>query len=213
MLSQILELFFPATMAICSGLRAFLPLLVISMMYYTGHVEVAPYFAFFFSKFMLPIYFLLSVAEILVDKFRVFDDFIDNIFLLLRPAASFLAVASQITAYTPMENLLIAFAISLILTGSVHVTKARSRILSSAKYYLSFNLSSSLIEDAMCIVGLVLAFTAPVPAFPIMFIVVFFTMKEMRKVKFSLLDHYREAEKEKRREPRVTKVKKLKKLK
>ncbi|MCL5036476.1 MAG: DUF4126 domain-containing protein [Chloroflexi bacterium] len=212
-LTQLLELFFPATLAICSGLRAFLPLLLLAILYQAGKIEVVPYFAFFFAKFMIPVYFLLAIGEIVVDMFRILDDFIDNIFLLLRPVASFLAVASQINSFsTPVENIIAAFVISLLFTTSVHVTKVRSRILSRAKHYLSFNFNSSLLEDAICIVGLVLAFTLPVPSFPIMFFVVFFTLKEMRKVKFSLLEHFAEAEQARKADPKVTKVKRLKKL-
>lgn len=210
-IQQILSLLFPASLAVCAGLRGFLPLLLVAI--FKNSLHIPQPFDRLFTQQLLPVYFTLALLEIIIDKFSL-GDLIDNLFFLLRPIASFLAIVSVTHAFHSLTaNVAAALIMSVAITIPVHITKVRSRILSRAKYYLNFNLIASLLEDGMALLGGIFAFMAKAAAFPFLILVVYFVQKELQKSKLALIQYYGAIEREKDKEAKFKTVKKLKRLK
>jgi len=210
-IEQLINLLFPAALAVCAGLRAFLPLLLIAV--FKNQLHIVPPFDKLFTSQMMPVFFALALLEIIVDKFS-FGDIVDNLFFLLRPIGSFLAIVSVTQVFPTLSgNVFVALFMSMAITIPVHITKVRSRILSRVKVYRNYNIISSLLEDGLALLGGIFAILAKAAAFPVLIILVYFVQRELNKSKLALIQYYGALELEKEKESKIKTVKKLKRLK
>jgi hypothetical protein len=149
-------------LAACAGLRAFLPLLVVGI---AGRVEWIPLTGKFEWLASTPALVVLGVAvvvEILGDKFPVVDHFLDSIQVIVKPIAGAVLAASVLAELTPLQASVLGLISGGTVAGTVHLTKANLRLVSSATTVGLANPVLSVIEDVVVFVGSVLALVVPV---------------------------------------------------
>jgi len=107
-----------------AGLNAYIPLLVVSLLArYTDLIELNPPWDAMTSWWVIGVLILLSVIEILADKFPQVNHANDIIQSFVRPAAGaivFAASASTIAYVHPV----LAIIAGLFVAGSVHAVKS-----------------------------------------------------------------------------------------
>ena len=144
------------------GLRAFLPLFVLSLLSAFGKVTLGDSFGWLGSPVAAVCFGSATVVEMLGDKFPVVDHALDALGLLVKPVAATLATASMVTDVDPM----LAVALGLITGGvaaeSVHIAKSKVRLLSTAFTGSLGNPVLSVMEDITAIFAVIMAWLAPV---------------------------------------------------
>jgi hypothetical protein len=171
------DLFFAAiagiAIAAACGLRAFLPLLALSIGVRYHLVHVDPAAAWIASTPVLVTLVWATVIEIAADKVPAIDHLLDLIATGLRPAAAALAAWCTFEGLHPA----LAIAAALILGGSamgLHVAKAKVRLGSSMLTMGSANPVLSFVEDAIAGGISALALLAPITAVVAVGMVVWF---------------------------------------
>ena len=149
--------------AAACGLRAFLPLLALSLgvRYHLVHVDHAA--AWIASTPALVTLIWATVLEIAADKVPAIDHMLDLVATGLRPAAAALAAWCTFEGLHPA----LAIAAALILGGGamgIHVAKAKVRLGSSMLTLGGANPVLSFIEDAIAGGLSALALLAPIAA-------------------------------------------------
>lgn len=155
-------------LAACSGLRAFLPCLVVGALSRANFIELGPAFGFLERTDCLIIFGLATVLEILGDKIVAVDHFLDSVGTLARPAAGTLLVSSMLVKTDPATALVLGLIAGGGTALTIHAGKSVTRAHSTAVAPLHLgagNTFLSFIEDAVTGVGLFLSFFAPVFAF------------------------------------------------
>jgi hypothetical protein len=149
-------------LAACAGLRTFLPLLVVGV---AGRLEWIPLtgkFEWLASTPALVIFGVAVIVEILADKFPVVDHFLDSIQVFVKPLAGALLAASVLAELTPLQASLLGLVTGGTVAGTIHLTKAHLRLVSSATTVGLANPVLSAIEDVGAFLGSVLALVVPV---------------------------------------------------
>lgn len=128
----ILSIFVGIGLAAAVGFRIFIPFLIVSIMAYTGNLQLSTYFTWIGS---LPALFMFSVAtvvEILAYYIPWLDNFLDTIEHPLAIIAGIILTGAVITDFPP----LIKWAMALIagggVAGTVHAATGLIRLKSSA---------------------------------------------------------------------------------
>lgn len=151
-------------LAATCGLRAFLPLAVLSALAWTGHVELGNGFDWMGHPASLACFCTAVVAEVLGDKVPVFDHLLDSLGLVIRPMAGTFATASLIAEMDPLLATVVGLVTGGVAAGGVHVVKAKVRLLSTALTGGLGNTLLSVMEDAIALVVVVLAVLVPLLA-------------------------------------------------
>ncbi len=152
------------SLAATCGLRAFLPLLSISLLAWLGRVDLGEGFLWMASPWASLCFGTAVVAETLGDKFPVVDHALDTAGVLVKPAAGALATASMITGMDPMLAVVVGLITGGAVAEGVHMVKAKTRVLSSAFTGTLANPFLSIFEDVAATLGVILAWVAPVLA-------------------------------------------------
>lgn len=154
-------IFMGLALAATCGLRAFLPPLVIGVLAALGKIELAPAFAWMASPVSLLCCGTATVAESLGDKFPAVDHLLDAAGTAIKPTAAAVAAASMVQHFDP----LLALCLGLITGGAaaetVHIAKAKLRLLSTAFTGTLANPVLSTVEDVAALSGVVLALLVP----------------------------------------------------
>jgi hypothetical protein len=149
--------------AAACGLRAFLPLLALSIGVRYGLVHVDHAAAWIASTPVLVTLVWAAVLEIAADKVPAIDHLLDLIGTWLRPAAAALAAWCTFEGVHPA----VAIAAALILGGGamgLHVAKAKVRLGSSMLTMGGANPVLSFVEDVIAGGLSALALLAPIAA-------------------------------------------------
>ena len=150
-------------LAASSGLRAFLPLLLLSVAAHFGvwNIELSPAFAWLGSPLALGALAIATVVEIAGDKIPLVDHFLDTTGTVMRPLAATLAAAAVMKTNDPATAALLGLVVAAPLALGVHGAKAATRGVSSATTLGVANPVISLLEDiAALFIGL-LSLLAP----------------------------------------------------
>lgn len=151
-------------LASCAGLRAWLPLLMVSVLYHSGYAELNPMFAFLGRTDTLVLFLVASVVEVIGDKFAVVDHALDVAGIVLRPAAGAVLVSSVITSLDPLANVTLGLAVGggAALTVNAGKALARTWVTAMVPAHGGFgNFFLSGIEDVAAAAGLGLVWTGP----------------------------------------------------
>lgn len=155
-------------LAACSGLRAFLPCLVVGALGRADYLQLGEAYSFLERTDSLIIFGVATVLEVLGDKILAVDHFLDTVGTVLRPAAGTVLVSAVMVKLDPTA----ALALGLIAGGgtafTIHAGKSFTRAHSTAASPLHLgtgNTALSFVEDAVAGVGLFLSVLAPVFAF------------------------------------------------
>jgi uncharacterized membrane protein len=149
------------SLSACAGLRAFLPILIISVLARMGYLQVGDSFQWMGSTPALIVFGTATVLEIAADKVPVLDNFLDSIGTFVKPVAGTVLFSTVILKFDPI----IAVTLGLIVGGSiselVHQKKAMVRASSTMFTAGSGNTFLSTVEDVGVMAGTALAVAAP----------------------------------------------------
>jgi hypothetical protein len=149
-------------LAACAGLRAWLPLLLASLLARAGWLDLGPSFQFLASNKALLLFAVATVIEIVGDKVPVVDHALDAIGTPLRPAAGALLAASVMGHVSdPLTALVLGTAVGAPAALVPHAAKTALRAASTTFTGGLANPILSLIEDGASFVLFVLAVLVP----------------------------------------------------
>lgn len=150
-------------LAASSGLRAFLPLLLLSVAAHWNFfgIELSPTFAWLGSPLALGALGVATVVEIAGDKIPVLDHFLDTIGTAIRPLAATLAAAAVMNTNDPTTAALLGLVVGAPLALGVHGAKAGTRGISSATTLGVANPLISVVEDVAALAIGLLSLLAP----------------------------------------------------
>ena len=150
------------SLAATAGLRAFMPLFSICVFAWMGQVELGDSFAWMGTPVAAICFGTAVVVEVLADKIPVVDHALDGVGLVVKPIAGTLATSTMITGMDPVLTVVVGLATGGVAAGGVHLVKAKVRVMSSLFTAAHANPIISLFEDAVALVGVVVAWIAPV---------------------------------------------------
>ncbi len=181
-------------LAFASGINAYFPLLAFAIAARWLHLyKVNPNFSFITQTWFMVALAILALADLFADKIPIIDHIWDAIHTFIRPmAGAFVAAASDNnihvlpnTTYmgTPIMTMGINLSVTLVvvmIVGAVlafmtHITKASTRIASTATTAGLLNIVLSIVEDIGVVIATLLSLFAPVVMFVIviLFVLVF----------------------------------------
>lgn len=149
--------------AAACGLRAFLPLLALSIGVHFGFVKVDPSMAWIGWPPATIALLWATVLELAADKVPALDHFLDLVGTALRPLAAALAGWVTFTGVHPAVGVAAGLVLGAGAMG-VHMAKAKVRLGSSMLTLGSANPILSFIEDAIAIGLAAMAILAPLAA-------------------------------------------------
>jgi Domain of unknown function (DUF4126) len=149
-------------LAACSGLRAFLPLLLAGLAARFLDWPLAPEVAWLASTGVLVALLVATAAELAADKVPILDHALDAVHTVLGPAAAVLTSVSAWAHLTPQHAVLVALLAGAPIALGVHALAAVTRIKSTVLSAGAANSALSVVEDAATVSGVALAVTAPV---------------------------------------------------
>ena len=166
--------------AAACGLRAFLPLLALSLGVHFQLVHVHPDAAWIGSMPAILTLVWATILELAADKVPALDHALDVVAMGLRPAAAALAAWATFAGAHPA----LAVAAALVLGAGamgVQVAKAKVRLGSSMLTLGTANPLLSFAEDAIAIVIATLAILAPMLALATVLFVVWAVRRAFRR--------------------------------
>ena len=152
-------------LAATCGLRAFLPLFVVSLLSHLGHIELSDGFEWMSSTSAVAGLGAAVLLELLADKIPVVDHVLDTVAVVVKPLAAMVAAASVMTELDPMLSTVVGLVLGGTMAQGVHLVKAKLRLLSSALTATVANPFVSIIEDILALMATILAFLLPVLLF------------------------------------------------
>lgn len=166
----VLSLLLGLSLASAAGLRAFLPLLALSLAARFGWLPLNEQFGWLHSNTAMAVLAVATVAEILADKVPVVDHALDTLQTVVRPVAGALAVAGSQAHLDPTTAAVLGIVLGAPLAGGFHVVKGGTRLASTTTTAGLANPLLSLAEDAVSLLLSVLAIFLPVLAFVLVLI-------------------------------------------
>jgi Domain of unknown function (DUF4126) len=149
-------------LAFSSGINAYLPLLSLALAshMWPDQFKVNPQFAFIAQPWCMIILAILAAADLFADKIPGVDHVWDLIHTFIRPVAGALVAASANSnlsgAWLPITLLLGGG-----LAGITHVTKATTRVASTATTAGCLNAVLSIVEDIIVVASIILSLVVP----------------------------------------------------
>ncbi len=180
-MSQGLALVMGITLAAICGLRAFLPLLVISILSAFGKIELGEAFQWMSSWPAITTFSVAVVLEIAADKLPVVDHVLDTAGLVIKPIAASVAMAGMIKEFDPLLALVLSLVTGGLLAEGLHILKAKLRLLSSAATGTIANPILSFFEDFIAISGALVAWLLPAVGFVYLCVFVFIIYRIRRR--------------------------------
>ena len=148
-------------LAASAGLRAFLPLLVISIAGKVGWVPLADRFEWLATWPAVIVFGVAVVMELLSDKIPLIDNLLDTLQVWIKPVVGALLAVAVLTELEPLPATVLGIMAGASSAGIVHIVKAKARLLSSALTAGIGNPILSLIEDIVALIGSILSVIVP----------------------------------------------------
>jgi len=149
-------------LAACTGLRAWLPLLLAGLLARLGWLDLGDSFRFLSSDPALLVFAVATVLEMAADKVPALDHTLDGLSTFLRPAAGSLLAASALGVATdPLTALALGVAVGVPSSLIPHAAKSALRAASSALTFGVANPALSALEDLGTVLFFVLAVVVP----------------------------------------------------
>jgi len=169
-------------LAACAGLRAWLPLLLASLLARAGWLDLGPSFQFLASNRALLLFAVASLIEIVGDKVPAVDHALDAIGTPLRPAAGALLAASVMGHVSdPLTALALGTAVGAPAALVPHAAKTVLRAASTTFTGGLANPILSLIEDGASFVLFVLAVLVPLVVVSLLALAVILIARRLRR--------------------------------
>ena len=145
----------------CAGLRAFVPLLVAGLAARFDLLPLAARFDWLASDAALVVFGVAFVVEVLGDKIPLVDHGLDLLGTLVKPAAGTLLAAGVLRDLGPVPSAALGLIAGGGVAATVHLTKAKLRLVSTAATLGLANPLLSLVEDLVALVSAVAAILVP----------------------------------------------------
>lgn len=148
-------------LAACAGLRAFLPLFVVSV---AGKLELVPLsesFGWVAGWPALIVFGAAVLVEVLSDKFPVVDHVLDSVQIFIKPIAGAFVAVTVVEEWAPLYVTAVAIVGGGSAAGLVHVAKAKLRLVSSVTTAGLGNPVLSVTEDVGALAGSVASIVLP----------------------------------------------------
>ena len=215
------QIFLAATLAACSGIRAFSPLVIICFAARQEHFNprfINPDIAPLILRSDVFFYIILGCAifEIVADFLPSMANFMDAFHLILRPIAGILASFTVLNMNDTVLNYVLAFGLGALLTLPIQSFRANCRMMSSAPNSTTYNLYLSITEDILALGGAIVAFIKPALALPFMLPLIYFVLTSFKKWRQSIIVGDEEEEQiisEGRSDSEIMEIQRLKKMK
>lgn len=146
-----------------AGLRGFLTLLAASIAIHLGWIHPSAAFAWLGSDAATIVIAIFAVLEILADKIPVVDHAMQTLYFVARPVAAAMLVGATLHPdnATELYAMMAAGGLNALI---VHGSVSTARVASTAATAGIGNTALSFLEDAVAIVGVILAFFKPILA-------------------------------------------------
>lgn len=163
-----------ATLAACSGFRAFLPLFLLGLAHKIGvmipglqakELEVSSHFAWVFSDVAILCFATATLFEILADKFPAVDHALDSLLLVVRPGAGALSMMAVLPGNHPLVAYVAATLVGASLAIPGQTVKAGLRLGATTASLGFLNPILSIAEDLIALFGSIMAILLPMVAF------------------------------------------------
>lgn len=148
-------------LAACAGLRAFLPLFLVSAAARLGFVDPAAPFQWLGTWPALITLGVAVVVEVLSDKIPLVDHALDVIQAVVKPAAGAVLAMAAFGDVAPEHKLLLGLVAGGGTAGVVHAIKAKVRLASSFATAGLGNPFLSFAEDFLSTIGTLMALVVP----------------------------------------------------
>jgi len=148
-------------LAASTGLRAFLPLLVVAVAGKLEWVPLADPFQWLATWPAIVVFGAAVVTELLSDKIPLLDNLLDTVHVAVKPVAGAILATAVLTDLAPLEATVLGIVAGASTAGVVHVVKAKTRLLSSTLTAGVGNPILSLLEDGIALAGSIAAIAIP----------------------------------------------------
>lgn len=149
------------SLAATCGLRAFLPLLIISLGAKAGFIDLSTSFGWMESWPAIIVFGTATVLEILADKVPAVDHVLDAAGMIVRPIAGAVAASSLIQGMNPLMTLVVGIIVGATIAGIVNAIKGTARGISTAVTGGVANPVVSVAEDGATALTGVLSLIVP----------------------------------------------------
>ncbi|MCX6647275.1 MAG: DUF4126 domain-containing protein [bacterium] len=149
------------SLAATCGLRAFLPLLIISLGAKAGFITLSSGFDWMASWPAIIVFGTATILEILGDKVPTVDHILDAGGTIVRPIAGAVAASSLIQGMNPLMTMVVGIIIGATIAGIVNAIKGTVRGLSTAVTGGIANPVVSIVEDGATALTGVLSLVVP----------------------------------------------------
>ena len=174
-------------LAASAGLRAWLPLLLASVLARLGVLDLGPSFQFLASNKALVVFGVATAIEIVGDKIPVVDHALDLIGTPLRPAAGALLAASVLgTVSDPLTSIVIGTAVGAPSALVPHAAKSALRAASTAATGGLANPLLSVLEDLVSVVACVVAVLMPMLVVALLGLTLYLAARWLRQRRLSV---------------------------
>lgn len=176
-------------LAAATGLRAFLPLFVLSIAARGGLVQLSPSFDWIESTPALIALGVAVVLEILSDKIPVLDNVLDQIGGYIKPVAATILASSLFTSIDPLFAIVLGIIAGGVPAAAVHSAKSAIRLGSTAFTFGSGNFFLSILDDLFSFLGSIIGVLAPflAAALAIVIIAIIWRVRKRKKLKLASL--------------------------
>ena len=167
-----------------TGLNAYLPLLVVSLMArFTDWITLSQPWDTMESWWVIGVLSVLSLVEFFADKVPAVNHVNDAIQTFVRPAAGAIAFAASAKVISDVSPAL-ALILGLLVSGSVHAVKSVAvRPMVTATTAGAGNIPVSMAEDVISTFVSILAIALPIFMMLFVLVVVIITMRLLMKRK------------------------------
>jgi uncharacterized membrane protein len=163
-----------------TGLNAYIPLLLVSIMAKFGGLYLAPPYDIMGSWWCIILLAILCIAELVIDKIPGADHVNDIIQTVVRPVAGAILFASQAGVITHVHPA-VWLVIGLLMSGTVHVAKSLARPpINLATFGIGASVVST-IENLMATVLSLVAILAPILCLLLMFFFAWIAYKAFQR--------------------------------
>lgn len=158
------ELLLALGLASCAGLRAWAPLLLVSLLAQHGYLELNASFAFLARPDAVLIFAVATALEILGDKFVFVDHVLDAVGTVVRPAAGTVLASAMFVSLDPLTAVVLGLTVGGSSAFTVNAGKALARTKATAASPLHGGAGNAVLsfgEDVVTAVSLGLIALSP----------------------------------------------------
>ena len=155
------QVFLGLTLAATAGLRAWLPLLALSVLNYLNVIPLNEQLAWLGTPNAIVVLAIATVFEIAADKIPAVDHAMDTLGIVIRPIAGSLAMSAAIADAEPLVAIALGIAAGGTSAEVVELGKATTRVVANVTSFGLGGRALSVAEDGLAVGGIILGLIMP----------------------------------------------------